>query len=159
MNDQQPSSQPQFQPPAQTQFEPPAQAVTDQWTPPAAQWTPEPARWTPPTGQWAATGAPYAPPGMVTELPGQPFPEPPEQVARGLLFSLGGVAVGIVFTAVLWHFGIQFAFTSFVLAAAAVYLYRIGAGTLKKGVVPLIVVILAGTAVSFFACVALDAYD
>lgn len=83
----------------------------------------------------------------------------PEIVGKGLMFALGGVVLGAAFTAILWKFGIQWSFTSFVLAAASVALYRMGSGgQVRKGVLPLVVLILLGTVASFFVCVAVDAY-
>ena len=61
---------------------------------------------------------------------------------------------------VVWSFGVQWAFTQFVTAALAVTFYRRGAGgTVTKGVIPLIALIVIGVLGSFFVCVGVDAYQ
>jgi hypothetical protein len=104
--------------------------------------------------------ATYPPPGLQPRTPQLPIASGGvELVGKGLLFALGGVLLGGGLTVILWKFGIQWSFTSFVLAAASVSLYRAGSGgVLKQGAVPVIGLILAGTVASFFACVAVDLY-
>jgi len=83
-----------------------------------------------------------------------------EFVPRGLLFALVAVLGGIVLTVVVWRLGFVASLTSFALAAGAVFLYAKGAGAApRKGLVPLIVLILAGVVASFFAVIASDAWD
>ena len=150
------------QPPMPAFGEPPTEAPTS-WTTPQYAYPGPGAPAYPPAaeGQVYQPGAvAYPPPGF---QPGTPqaslTPAGPERVGTGLLFALGGALLGGALTVILWKFGIQWSFTSFVLAAASVYLYRAGSGgVLKQGVVPLIGLIVAGTVVSFFACVAVDAY-
>jgi hypothetical protein len=99
--------------------------------------------------------------------PEQPFGTPPaqrpvviENVAKGLFFALGAVLGGVVLTVVVWRIGFVAAITSYVLAAGAIYLYDKGAGTVpKRGLVPILLLIVAGVVVAFFAIVASDAWD
>jgi hypothetical protein len=83
-----------------------------------------------------------------------------EQIGRGILFSLAGVIGGVALTVIVWRLGFVASITSFVLAAAAVFLYMKGAGTApRKGLAPLILVIVLGVVVSFFSIIASDAWD
>src|SRR4051812_27711268 len=84
-------------------------------------------------------------------------PRPTERVALGLLAALGAVAVGVVLTVVIWRLGYVASITSLVMAAGATLLYtRVAGTTPRRGLVPLIVLILVGVAASFFAVVASD---
>jgi hypothetical protein len=98
-------------------------------------------------------GAPLPPPA--------PFaPVLVEDVPRGLLFSLAAVVGGAALTIIAWRIGFVASITSFVLAAGAVFLYTKGAGVPpRKGMIPLLVVIVIGIAVSFFGVIASDAWD
>ena len=83
-----------------------------------------------------------------------------EQIGRGIFFSLAAVIGGIALTVIVWRLGFVASITSFVLAGGAVYLYDKGAGTTpRKGLVPLVLVILVGVIASFFAVIASDAWD
>ena len=74
--------------------------------------------------------------------------------------SVSAVIGGVAHTVVVWRLGFVVSITSFVLAGGAVFLYARGAGTApRKGLVPLIVVILLGVVASFFAVIASDAWD
>jgi len=83
-----------------------------------------------------------------------------EMIARGLVFSLLAVVGGIALTVVIWRLGFIASITSFALAAGAVFLYDKGAGaTPRKGLAPLVLLILVGVVASFFAVIASDAWD
>jgi hypothetical protein len=83
-----------------------------------------------------------------------------EMIARGLVFSLAAVLGGIALTVVIWRLGFIASITSFALAAGAVFLYVRGAGSVpRKGLAPLVLLILAGVVASFFAVIASDAWD
>ncbi len=87
-------------------------------------------------------------------------PVPTEAVGRGLLFGFGAVLAGVVATVIVWRLGFIASITSFAMAAGAAYLYTLGAGSApRKGVVPLVAMIVVGVVVSFFAVVASDAWD
>jgi len=87
-------------------------------------------------------------------------PAPIEQIGRGLLFSLASVFGGLVLTIVVWRLGFIASITSFVLAAGAVYLYAKGARTApRRGLVPLVAIILLGVVACFFGVIASDAWD
>jgi hypothetical protein len=83
-----------------------------------------------------------------------------EQIGRGIFFALAAVIGGVVLTVVIWRLGFIASITSFVMAGGAVYLYDRGAKTWpRKGLVPLILLILVGVVASFFAVIASDAWD
>lgn len=83
-----------------------------------------------------------------------------EKVGRGLLFSLGGIVVGVVLTVLLWKVGFFASITSFAMAYATVWLYTKGAGAPpKKGVGAVIGVIVIGVVVSLASIVTADALD
>ncbi|MGC3994099.1 MAG: hypothetical protein QM779_08355 [Propionicimonas sp.] len=120
-------------------------------------------------------GQPYAGqqhPGQ--PYPGQPYPGQPyaqtspavasapatEKVGRGLLFSLGGIVVGVVITILLWKMNFIASITSFAMAYATIWLYTKGAGTPpRRGVGGVIAVIVAGVVVSLASVVVVDALD
>lgn len=96
----------------------------------------------------------------------QPAPQtfqPPvviENVAKGMLFAIGAVVLGVVLTVIVWRLGFIAAITSYILAAGAIFLYAKGAGTTpKRGLVPVILLVVVGIVVAFFAIVASDAWD
>ena len=83
-----------------------------------------------------------------------------ENVAKGLFFALGAVLGGIILTVVVWRIGFIASITSYVLAAGAIYLYDKGAGTVpKRGLIPILLLVVAGVVVAFFGIVASDAWD
>lgn len=83
-----------------------------------------------------------------------------ERIARGMLCALLAVVAGAVLTVVIWRLGFIASITSFAMAAGAVYLYSLGAGAApRKGLVPLVLLIVLGVVVAFFAIVASDASD
>ena len=82
---------------------------------------------------------------------------PSEFVLRGLFFALAAVIAGSVIAVVLWDLNVVASISSFVIALGAVYLYVMGAGAApRKGLLPLILLIVIGVVVSFFAVVADD---
>jgi hypothetical protein len=95
-----------------------------------------------------------------SELPAirdQVVQEPRERVGLGLLAALGAVVLGAGLTVVLWRVGFIASITSFAIAFGAIWLYAKAAGsTPRKGLGPLVLLILAGVVLSFFAVVASD---
>ncbi len=82
---------------------------------------------------------------------------PTEFVIRGLFFALFAVVAGSVIAIVLWDLGVVASISSFIIAIGAFYLYVKGAGSApRKGMVPLLLLILIGVVASFFALVAND---
>jgi len=100
-----------------------------------------------------ATQAPYAPPPQ----PAAPAVPGTERVGRGVLFSLGGIAVGVLLTVVLWELNFFASFTSFAMAYAVVWLYTLGAGRAPaKGAPAVIGVIVGGVAACLASLIAVD---
>jgi hypothetical protein len=86
--------------------------------------------------------------------------QPVEIVPRGILFSLAAIPLGIAASVLIWKLGFVASISSFLMAGAAAFLYVRGARTTpRKGMVPLVAVILVGVAASFFAIVASDLVD
>lgn len=85
---------------------------------------------------------------------------PRENVLVGLAASLLAVVGGIILTVILAKIGFIAAITSFAIAFGAVWLYVRGAGALpRKGLVPLVLLIILGVVMSFFSIVATDLND
>jgi hypothetical protein len=85
---------------------------------------------------------------------------PNELVVRGLTFALPAVVGGIALTVIIWRLGFIASITSFALAAGAVYLYAKGAGANpRKGLVPLVLLILVGVVAAFFGVITSDTWD
>lgn len=113
---------------------------------------------------------PPQPPGFPPGVPGYTqqdasgqggygVPQVPEKVGRGLLFALGGVAVGVIATVLVWQMGFVASITSFLLAWLSGVLYTRGAGAPpRKGAVPFLVLIVVGVLFAFFAAVFSDFY-
>jgi hypothetical protein len=81
-----------------------------------------------------------------------------ERVALGLLGALVGVLAGAALSVVVWEMGFIASITSFVLAAAAVFLYGVLAGSApRRGLVPLVLLIVLGVVGTFFLLVGWDA--
>lgn len=98
--------------------------------------------------------------GESSEAPRPALHPAREDIVRGLLFSLLAVLGGAALTVLIWRLGFVASITSFLIAYGAVYLYGIGAGSLpRKGLIPLVLLIVIGVAGSFFAIVASDAWD
>jgi len=86
--------------------------------------------------------------------------EPKERVLLGLLASLLPILAGIAITVAIWRAGYIAGITSFAIAIGAAYVYRVAAGRpARKGLGPLVVLIVLGVVVSFFAVVASDLWD
>jgi len=111
-------------------------------------------------GQYLEPGVPqYVPAGEASGPVPDPAQEGPERVGRGLLFALGGIVAGTVLALVLWNFGFIASISSFVMAAAAVWLYAKGAGTPpRKGLTAIIGLVALGVILTLFAFVAFDIY-
>lgn len=85
---------------------------------------------------------------------------PIEQIGRGIFFALAAVIGGIALTVIVWRLGFIASITSFVLAGGAVFLYAKGAGVApRKGLVPLVLLIIVGVVASFYGVIASDAWD
>lgn len=86
-----------------------------------------------------------------------------ERVGLGLVGALGGVLLGAVLSVVVWELGFIASITSFVMAAGAVYLYGQLAGSPpRRGLAPLLLIIVLGVVGTFFILVGWDsakAYD
>jgi hypothetical protein len=99
-------------------------------------------------------------PGAPTDLTGAAavtVPEAPERVGRGLLLASLGALAGVVLTVVIWRLGFVASLTSLLLAVGAGWLYVKGAGAPpRKGLVPLLLLILAGVALALLGAVASD---
>ncbi|QGN57915.1 hypothetical protein [Nostocoides sp. HKS02] len=110
------------------------------------------------TGPTAPTGpvAPTAP--VAPAAPTAPTAQTAlEIVPRGILFSLAAIPLGMVTAVLIWKAGFVASISSFLVAGSAVFLYRKGAmATPRRGLVPLIVVIIVGVVASFFAIVGAD---
>jgi hypothetical protein len=98
-------------------------------------------------------------PDATTAQASPAVPEPArERVGRGMLGALGGVVLGAVLSFVAWRLGFITAITSFILAAAAVFLYaKLAGAPPRRGLAPLIVLVVVGTVVTFFLFIASDA--
>lgn len=106
------------------------------------------------------TGAPaYAGHPAYAPRQGQAFAHP-EAVSLGLVTASVAVLGGIALTVVLWRFGFIASITSFAMALGATSLYTWAAGTApRRGAAPLLVMIVLGVVVAFFAVVASDLWD
>ena len=81
-----------------------------------------------------------------------------ERVGLGLLGALVGVLAGAALSVVVWELGFIASITSFVLAAAAVFLYGVLAGSApRRGLIPLVLLIVLGVVGTFFVLVGWDA--
>lgn len=82
---------------------------------------------------------------------------PTECVSRGLAFSIGAIPVGVVAAIIVWKMGFVASISSFLIAGGAVYLYAKGAGAPpRKGIAPLVGIVVLGVVASFFGIVAAD---
>lgn len=101
---------------------------------------------------------PAIPPAMAPSVNAATTASDPERVGRGLLYSLGGVVLGVVATAALWQSGFVASITSAIMAWACIWLYTKGAGhSPRKGGLAVVAVIIAGVALSAVAVIAVDA--
>ncbi|QIM22813.1 hypothetical protein G7075_19515 [Phycicoccus sp. HDW14] len=135
-----------------------APAATDPVTAPAATvpaaTVPAAAAPTP-----SATPAPSDAAPATAGLPfGQPLPPPHENVARGLLVALAAVLVAGVLAVVVWNLGFIASITSAVLAIGASLGYAKAAGAPpRRGIAPLVVLIVLGVVGTALAFVGWDA--
>ena len=87
-------------------------------------------------------------------------PHHPEWVVRGLFSAFLAVVAGTVLTVALWQAGYIASISGFVMAAGAVFLYtRAAGGAPRHGLVPLVLLIIAGMSVSFMAVVVSDLWQ
>ncbi len=118
-----------------------------------------------PTSPASSAGAPPAASPLWSSV--APLPVPPlrtvarppeaEAVARGLLFSLAAIPVGVVLSVLVWRAGFVASISSFAMGALAAFLYRRGAGRVgRAGVAVVAGVVLVGVVVSFAGIVASD---
>jgi hypothetical protein len=127
----------------------------------AAPVSPVPTQWgSPGLPSPAGQQPPDAPVPPVEWTPAPVAAMPEERVGRGLVFSLGGIVVGVVLTVLLWKLNFVASITSFAMAYAVIWLYTKGAGSApRKGVGAVIGVIVAGVVISLASVVATDALD
>lgn len=86
--------------------------------------------------------------------------DPKERVLLGLLASLLPILAGVAITVAIWRAGYIAAITSFVIAIGAAYMYKVAAGRPpRKGLAPLVALIVLGVVLSFFAVVTSDLWD
>lgn len=106
------------------------------------------------------TAAPAMTPALAGEGIRPAVVAPVEIVSRGVLWSLAAIPLGMLAAAAIWRLGFIASISSFVVAGAAMWLYTKGAGTLpRRGIAPLVGVVLVGVALSFLAIVASDIVD
>lgn len=110
----------------------------------------------PAAAPWFGYGEPVEA-GVVASVEAAPTEE---RVLRGLALSLVAIVGGVVLAVLIWRAGFIAGISSLVIAAGAVTLYAIGAGTTpRRGAVPLAVLVVVGVVASFFAVVASDLWD
>lgn len=89
----------------------------------------------------------------------EPAPQQPvENIARGTLFALVAVPVGVIVWVVLWNFGFIASIVGFGVAYAAMFLYRFGSGGVlsRTGALRVALVTIGTLLVAFFAGVVSD---
>lgn len=83
---------------------------------------------------------------------------PRERVAMGLAAAFVALLVGAGITVAIWSFGFIASFTSLVMAVGATYFYSIAAGgPPRRGVVPLVALVVVAVVATFFLLVGYDA--
>ena len=88
----------------------------------------------------------------------EPAPPRHERVALGLAAALVALLAGAGLTLAVWSFGFIASITSFIMAAGATFLYGVAAGAPpRRGVVPLVLLVVAGVVATFFLLVGYDA--
>lgn len=109
-----------------------------------------------PTGATTpSAGAVPAPLGMTL-----PAAAAVEVVSRGVLYSLASIPLGMVVAVLIWKAGFVASISSFLIAGSAVFLYRKGAmAAPRRGLIPLMAVIVVGVVASFLAIVGADLVD
>ncbi len=93
--------------------------------------------------------APYEQPSVTT----------PENVSMGILFAIGGVLVGMVAAAAVYHFGFIASIVALGMAIGCLWLYGKGAGSPpRKGAVPLLVLIILGLVLAWLFTLGTELY-
>ena len=88
-----------------------------------------PAPGTPANAAPAVPPAPGAAPGALAGAQAaQPVALPPENVTRGLLFSLIALPLGVILFVIIWNLGYVASIVGFAIAFAAFFLYKKGSG-------------------------------
>lgn len=83
-----------------------------------------------------------------------------ERLLLGLLSVVGVVILAMVLTAIIWKAGFIASISSLVLAAGATVAYtKVAGGPPRRGLVPLISMIVLGVVACFFTMVAVDASE
>ena len=81
-----------------------------------------------------------------------------ERVALGLAAALVALLLGAGLTLAVWSWGFVASITSFVMAAGAMFFYGFAAGAPpRKGVIPLVLLVVASVVATFFLLVGYDA--
>jgi hypothetical protein len=135
-----------FQPPQGFPQQPPVQGPPQGFPPLPSQGFPQPPQGAGPVPPSAEQNPSAGDATFATEA------QPPvkENVGRGVLFSLGGILVGMVGGALLYQLGLIGSIVGIVMAFAVMILYTRGAGTdPRKGIIPVIIVIILGLLISW----------
>lgn len=83
---------------------------------------------------------------------------PRERVALGLAAATVALLVGAGITLIVWSLGFMASITSLIMAVGATYLYGVAAGAPpRRGVVPLVALVVVGVGATFFLLVGYDA--
>lgn len=81
-----------------------------------------------------------------------------ERVALGLAAALVALLLGAGLTLAVWNWGFVASITSFAMAAGAMFFYGFAAGAPpRRGVVPLVLLVVASVVATFFLLVGWDA--
>jgi len=157
-----PSRTPDFAAPAAYPAAPTPRPVPSPAGYPSPAASPQPGNASPGYAAPGAYGPQVMPAPGVPPTPQAPAPwassAPRERVGRGLLFSLGGIVVGVVLTVVLWKLNFIASITSFAMAYSAIWLYAKGAGRgPAKGAAGVISVIALGVVACLASLVVADA--
>jgi hypothetical protein len=100
----------------------------------------------------------FTPPPAPPPAPAVPVQN--ERVVLGISWAFLAILAGVVLTVLIWRAGYVASISSFLMAAGAVFLYTKTAGSPpRKGLVPLIVLIVVGIVVCFFSIVVSDLWD
>ena len=84
----------------------------------------------------------------------------PEQVGRGLRLALWAALAGVLSTVVAWRAGLVASPAVLASTVVTVCLYARGAGSPpRRGLVPLVLLVVGGAVLSFLGVVASDAWD
>ena len=101
----------------------------------SAETSPNDPSVTPPAAGTPANAAPAVPPApgaaagaLAGAQPAPPVALPPENVMRGVLFSLIALPVGVILFVIIWNLGYVASIVGFAIAFAAYFLYKKGSG-------------------------------